>query len=117
MLITLSGPPLVLKFLESSNGVIRFCKDPIAYVVHVDATLSHIGGAWGSQVYSAEILFDALAITQCEMFNIVVTARLWGHDWRDKIVNIKCDNKSAVLVRCIGKTRNEFLNLCLYNLI
>ena len=105
-----------LKFLQSFNGVIQFCKDPVAYVVHVDATLSHIGGAWGSRVYASEIPFNDLAITQCEMYNIVVAAKLWGHEWRDKVVNIKCDNKSAVAVCSTGKTKNEFLNVCLYNL-
>ena len=106
----------LLKFLESSNGVIRFCRDPVAYIVHVDATLSHIGGAWGSLFYASEILFDDLAITQCEMYNIVVAAKLWGREWRDKVVNIKCDNESAVAVCSTGKTKSEFLNVCLYNL-
>ena len=92
---------MVLKFLQSSNptiiinGLVRFCKDPVAYVVHVDATLSHIGGVWGSRVYTSDIPFTDLPITQCEMYNIVVAARLWGHEWRDKVVNIKCDNESS----------------------
>ena len=68
------------KFLQSSNRVIQFCKAPVTYVVYVDATLSHIGGAWGSRVYAAEILFIDLAITQCEMYNIVVALKLWGHE-------------------------------------
>ena len=37
-------------------------------------------GAWGSRVYAAEILFIDLAITQCEMYNIVVALKLWGHE-------------------------------------
>ena len=101
------------KFLQSSNGVIRFCKDPVAFVVHVDATLSHMGGgggggggAWGCRVSAAEISFNYLAITQCEMYNIVVAVKLWGHEWRDKVVNIKCDNESAVAVSTTGRTKN-----------
>ena len=105
-----------LKFLQSSNGVIRFCKDPVAYVVEVDATLSHIGGAWGSWVYATEIPFVDLPITQCEMYNIVVALKLWGHEWRDKVVNVKRDNESAVTVCNTGRTKNRFLNVCLYNL-
>ena len=105
-----------LKFLQSSNGVILFCKDPVAYVIEVDATLSHIGGTWGSRVYATEIPFIDLPITQCEMYNTVVALKLWGHEWRDKVVNVKRDNESAVAVCNTGRTKNKFLNVCLYNL-
>ena len=105
-----------LKYLNSFNGVIRFCKDPVAYIVHVDATLTHIGGVWGSRVYAVDIPFEGLAITQCEMYNIVVAAKLWRLEWENKVVNIKCDNESAVVVCSTGKTRNELLNTCLFNL-
>ena len=50
------------------------------------------------------------------MFNIVAAVKLLGHQWRDKVVNIKCDNESAVVVCCTGKTGNSFLNVCLYDL-
>ena len=105
-----------LKYLNSSNGVIRFYKDQVAYIVHVDATLSQIGRTWGSRVYAADIPFENLPITQCEMYNIVVAVKLWGHEWENKVVNIKCDNESAVVVCCTVKTRNEFLNVYLFNL-
>ena len=105
-----------LKYLQSSNGVIHFCKDPVSYVVHVDATLSQIGGVWGTHVYAATIPFENLPITRCKMYNIVIAAKLWGHEWKNKVVNIKCDNESAVAVCSTGKTRDEFLNVCLFNL-
>ena len=105
-----------LKYLNSSNGVIRFCKGPVAYIAHVEPTLTHIGGVLGSRVYAVDIPFKDLAITQCEMYNIVVAAKLWGHEWENKVVNIKCDNESAVAVCSTGKTRNDFFNICLFNL-
>ena len=40
---------------------------------------------------------------------------LCGHEWRDKVVNIKCDNESAVAVCSTGKAKNEFLSVCLHN--
>ena len=45
-----------------------------------------------------------------------MAAELWGHEWRDKVVNIKCDSESAIAVCSTSKTKKHFLNMCLYNL-
>ena len=51
-----------------------------------------------------------------EMYNIVIALRLWAHEWQNSVISLKCDNESAVSVCISGKTRDTFLNLCLYEL-
>ena len=47
-----------IRFLESSNSVVGFHRDPVAHVVFEDTTLNQTGGIWHSCVYSVESLFD-----------------------------------------------------------
>ena len=108
-----------LKLLHSFNGVVVFRRNPVSQVVHVDATLTRVGGIWGSRAYTAEIPYDIsshASITHLEMYNIVIALRVWAHEWQNSVISIKCDNESAVSVYNSGKTRGTFLNLCLYEL-
>ena len=108
-----------VKLLNSFNGVVAFRRSPVSQVVHVDATLTRVGGIWGSCAYTAEIPHDIssnASITHLEMYNIVIALRLWAHEWQDSVISLKCDNESAVSVCNSGKTRDSFLNLCLYEL-
>ena len=73
----------------------------------MDATLKGIGGIWGNKAYSAVIsseILQRVAISQLELHNIVVAARLWAPLWRNKAICIRFDNESVVLVRNSGKT-------------
>ena len=86
------------------------------HTVHVDATLTHVGGVWGSRTYSLplpDLIQGLVPITQAEMFNIVVALQMWAHCWQDKVIAVRCDNESAVYVCNTGKTRDTFLNICL----
>ena len=83
----------------------------------MDSTLTRVGEIWGSRAYTAKIPHDISShafITHLEMYNIVVALRLWAHEWQNSVISIKCDNESAVSVCNSGKTRDTFLNLCLY---
>ena len=83
-------------FLHSFNGVVSFRRDPVSIHGYVDATLTDLGGAWGDRVYAVKIpldLGDSLSITHYEMFNITVTLKLWGNNWKDKVVCVHCDNQ------------------------
>ena len=107
------------RFLHSFNGVVRFKHDPVSIHAYVDATLTHLGGAWGNRVYSVPIpmaLRGHYSITQYEMFNITVALKLWGNNWKDKTVCIHCDNLGAVTVCGSSKTKDPFLNWCLHSL-
>ena len=43
--------------------------------------------------------------------NILVA--LWGSEWRNTAILMRCDNASAVVVCTTGKTRDSFFNFCL----
>ena len=105
-----------IRFLYTFNGVQSFSPAKVQQTVFVDATLSHVGAIWGSRAYSLPLpdLVLGLPITQCEMFNIVVCLHVWGENWRNKVISVRCDNGSAVYVCNSGKTKDMFLNLCLH---
>ena len=69
------------KFLRYFNGVVTFRRGPVSQTVYVDATLTRIGGIWGSRAYTAEIPFDILfqaSITHLEMYNIIIALKVWA---------------------------------------
>ena len=108
-----------LQFLSKFNGVVTFNRPPVSHTAFVDASLQGLGGVWGSRVYSVAIPFTLigdLAITQYELYNILVAVKLWAPHWKDKVVLIRCDNESAVMVCNTGRTRDAFLAACLRNL-
>ena len=108
-----------LKLLNSFNRIVVFRRNPVSQVVHMDATLTRVGGIWGSRAYTAEIPYDIssnASITHLEMYNIVIASRLWAYELQDSVISLKCDNESAMSVCNSGKTRDTFLNLCLYEL-
>ena len=108
-----------LRFLQTFNGIVRFHKQPVTYVAHVEATLTNIGGAWGDRVYSTRIpehLVHAHSITQYEMYNVVIALKVWANDWENKTVCVYCDNESTVTVCNKGATRDPFLNKCLHEI-
>ena len=64
-----------------------------------------------NQVYSIKIPrnFENYSIVQLEMLNILVALRVWGHQWADSKILLKCDNQKIVSVLNQGKTQD--LNL------
>ena len=108
-----------MRLLKTFNGVVVFRRSKVAQTVYVDATLTRIGGIWGSRAYTAEIPSDIasqVSISHLEMYNIVIAMRLWAQHWENAVICVKCDNESAVSACNSGKTRDTFLNLCLYEL-
>ena len=108
-----------IRFLQSFNGVVTFKRSPIQEHVFVDATLTGLGGVWGSHAYTARIpdhLLNRYSITQYEMYNIVVALWTWGYMWKDRVVLVSCDNQSAVHVCQSGKTKDPFLDRCFHAL-
>ena len=105
-----------INFLQTFNGIRVFSRIPVQHTVHVDATLTHVGGVWGSRAYSLplpDLIQGLVPITQAEMFNIVVALQMWAHLWQDKVIAVRCDNEGAVYVCNTGKTRDKFLNICI----
>ena len=106
-----------LTFLQQYNGVTYFDHKKVDFEVHLDASLSGFGAKFGPMVYALPLgeHFPHLHITQLEMLNIVVALKVWSNLWKNKKVEIKCDNLAVVEVLDSGKTRDHFLALCARN--
>ena len=65
------------------------------------------GGSWGNRTYSTAIppqISQGDAISQLELYNVVVAVRLGAPLWQHKAVCIRCYNESVVSVCNSGKT-------------
>ena len=113
--------PWFLVFLPQFNGVTYIKKSDIPYnhTLHVDASLTGLGGVWNNQVYATPI-FDSygieLKIVHLEMLNLLIALKLWAHEWSHSVVRFFCDNLAVVQVVRTGKTRDNMLSLCLRNI-
>ena len=110
-----------LQFLPRFNGVTCISKEiiPEDHTLHVEASLTGLGGVWANRVYASPIIqltqFD-LQIVHLEMLNILVALRIWKKFWRHSIVSIFCDNKAVVQVAESGKTKDPYLAACIRNI-
>ena len=55
-------------------------------------------------------------IVHLEAINIVVALKLWAREWKDSIIEIKCDNMAAVEVIRTGRARDSYLASCARNI-
>ena len=110
-----------LLFLPKFNGITYIQKPniPGAQTLHVDASLTGLGGVWKNQVYATPIfdIYDTpLKIVHLEMLNLVIALKLWAQDWAHSAVKFYCDNLAVVQVVRTGKIRDNMLALCLRNI-
>ena len=86
--------------------------------VHLDASLTHLGGAYNSMVYSVAIPRDykKYSIVHLEALNIVVECKLWANTWENKQIYKFCDNMAVVEVLNTGKARDSVLAMCARNI-
>ena len=110
-----------LVFLPQFNGTtyINISNIPYSHTLHVDASLTGLGGVWNNQVYTTPI-FDIngmdLKIVHLEMLNLLIALKLWAHEWSHSVVRFFWDNLAMVQVVQTGKTRDNMLSLCLRNI-
>ena len=100
----------------SFNGI-TYIRKPEARTLHIDASLT--GGIWNQEVYSTPIfdIYDfQLKIVHLEMLNLAIALKLGGQKWAYMTVRFYCDNLAVVQVVNTGKTRDEWLALCLRNI-
>ena len=113
----------LLKFLEQYNGTCSYRMFPLAQAeqVELDASLQGFGGVFGSQVYMLDLneiyVPGCMHITHLEMWNVLVAVRLWGSQWRDKYVCIKCDNEAVVSIINTGSSRDIILSALIRNIV
>ena len=110
-----------LTFLPQFNGITCINKAIIAedHTLHVDASLTGLGGVWSNRIYASPIIqltcFD-LKIVHLEMLNILVALRKWQNFWLHSTVKSFCDNKAVVQVVESGKTKDPYLAACICNI-
>ena len=78
-----------------------------------------MGAVWRNRVYATPIHNCGdmdLKIIHLEMLNIVIALRTWDVYWRHSDIDIFCDNLGVVQVVETGKTRDQFLALCVRNI-
>ena len=101
------------KFMVSFNGHAKFTDFGQPSVqLHVDACLEGIGAISDNKVYHKLIPEGfkwALSIVHFEMVNVVVAFRVWGKLWKNKWVEIFCDNAAVVRVLSSGSSKDTFL--------
>ena len=98
-------------FLPQYNGVTFYDHQKPQHTVHLDACLTGFGGQFANNVYTLTIPFgyNNYTIVHLEILNIVVALKLWGREWTDKVIEIKCDNMAVVEVLRSGRARDPAL--------
>ena len=110
-----------LTFLPQFNRISFITKKAIPHnhALHVDASLTGLGGVWCNRVYATPIIpllhFD-LKIVHLEMLSLLVAIRKWKRFWSHSKVKVHCDNMAVVQVVGSGKTKDPYLAACLRNL-
>ena len=61
-----------------------------------------------NQLYAIHIpqYCKKFSIVHLEMLNILVAVRVWGKNWKNKRILIKCNNQAVVFVLKTGKTQD-----------
>ena len=54
-----------------------------------------------------------LCINDLELFNLLISLRVWGESLRGTTVKILCDNNTSVKAMLSEKARNDFVPACL----
>ena len=108
-----------VKFFQEFNcqAIIR-SQFVATVIIFVDACLVGAGSSWSGKKYLAykwpeHVLNWNININELELFNVVVTMRIWAKELSGKIVRLWCDNNTAVMSLFNGKTRNSFMGACL----
>jgi hypothetical protein len=86
-----------------------------------DACPTGCGGIFESNFFHSEfpefVINMDLHINILEMMSVIVCVKLWGQYFKGKKLMIKCDNQVTVTVINTGKSRNQFLQNCLRELL
>ena len=76
-------------FLANYNGVTFYDQIPANIEVHLDASLTGLGGHFGNMIYTLPVPvgfneYDIVVAATLEMLNIVVAAKIWASHWSNK---------------------------------
>jgi hypothetical protein len=104
------------KFLTHFNGV-SLIPDMIwsspDSVFSTDACLQSAGGFCQQEYFSAAfpqfIISQNFNINILELLTIMVAIKVWGHNIKDRRVQIYCDNQASCIVLNSGRTKNPIM--------
>ena len=104
-------------FLQIYNGVTIYHVTPLFENIHLDASLTGLGGHFKNYVYALHIPANYMGynIAHLEMLNVVVALKIWGHHWANKCVKLFCDNQAVVEVLSSGRACDQILATCARN--
>ena len=107
-----------LTFLDTYNDTTYYNITEQDAQVYLDASLTGLGGVYGSFVYTLQIPrgFRDYSIVHLEILNILVACKIWASRWENKKIQIFCDNLAVVEVLMSGRTRDETLAICALNI-
>ena len=120
-LITNPTPNQLSYFVPSGIKVIK--KDDVEYQdnIELDACLTGCGALVGNQHYHEEfpreVQEQGHTIAHLEHLNIVVSLKMWAHQWQHHKVRIYSDNINACIAVQTGWSRDDFMQDCAREII
>ena len=77
-----------------------------------------MGGCFKGIVYILHIPLGYInyTIVHLKILNIVLALKVWTENWRDKIIDLKCDNMAVVEVLRSGKAKDGILAMTARNI-
>ena len=114
-----------LYFLSSWNGVSVFynthsiSSDDLNLFTDASLTIGfggYFNGLWFSEAWPDDISTyvplqsdETISIAFCELYPIVVAAKLWGHMWKRQRIVFLCDNMSTVAIIQKGRSKSQHI--------
>ena len=108
--------------LPHFNGIKIIDKSDVECQDHLelDACLTGCGACTGSQYYAEQfpssVVRNEHIIAHLELLNIVVALKVWRLQWAGHRVRIFCDNTVACLAVGSGRSRDDFVQMCVREL-
>ena len=87
---------------------------------HLTSSLEGLGAVWGNRAHAEAIprhIHAGRSIVHFEMYNVSVAIAHWGRDWINRCVGIHSDNMAVVQVLNSMRTNDEFLGVCIRNIL
>ena len=111
-----------IHYLERFNGISMIRSFVVAtHVIESDACMSGGGAIWKNERFfsvswSADIMDWKLAISELELFTVLLSLRMWKEGLKGITVKALCDNRSSVDCINFGKAKNVFMANCIREL-
>ena len=108
------------KFLPTYNGVSMMLYEEWCEpdeICSSDSCLEGCGGFWQGMFFHTSfpehVKQNKYSINILEFYSIIICLKLWGQYFRQKRIQIFCDNLPVVMVINTGKSNCEMLQMCL----